>query len=60
MMHYIAIRIGEGFQEAHENEIVHRDIKSANIMFTSKEQVKITAQFCLYEISISLRILIRE
>ena len=38
----IAIGIGQGLQEAHENEIVHRDIKSANIMVTTKGEAKIT------------------
>lgn len=38
----IAIQIAEGLREAHENGIIHRDIKSANIMMTSKGQVKIT------------------
>jgi serine/threonine protein kinase/tetratricopeptide (TPR) repeat protein len=37
----IAIRIGEGLQAAHEKDIVHRDIKSSNIMMTEKGQVKI-------------------
>jgi len=37
----IAIQISEGLQEAHEKSIVHRDIKSANIMITEKGQVKI-------------------
>jgi Tol biopolymer transport system component/predicted Ser/Thr protein kinase len=37
----IAIQISEGLQEAHEKDIVHRDIKSANIMTTTKGISKI-------------------
>jgi len=37
----IAIQVGQGLQEAHERKIVHRDIKSANIMITDKDQIKI-------------------
>ena len=37
----IAVQIADGLQEAHQNDIVHRDIKSSNIMVTSKGQVKI-------------------
>ncbi len=37
----VAIQIAEGLQEAHQNHIVHRDIKSANIIITDKGQVKI-------------------
>jgi len=36
------VEIARGLQEAHEKEIVHRDIKSANVMVSCKGQVKIT------------------
>ena len=38
----IAVQVAEGLREAHEKGIIHRDIKSANIMLTSKGQAKIT------------------
>ncbi|MBI4720859.1 MAG: protein kinase [Chitinivibrionia bacterium] len=38
----LAIQMAEGLQTAHEKGTVHRDIKTANIMLTSKGQVKIT------------------
>ena len=38
----LAADIARGLQEAHEKDIVHRDIKSANIMVTKKGQAKIT------------------
>ena len=38
----IAIQIGQGLEAAHEKGIVHRDIKSANILLTPQGQVKIT------------------
>jgi len=36
-----SIQIAEGLQEAHEKGIIHRDIKSSNIIVTKKNQVKI-------------------
>jgi TolB-like protein len=37
----LATQVAEGLQEAHKKRIVHRDIKSANIMVTEKDQAKI-------------------
>jgi len=37
----IAIQIAEGLQAAHEKGIVHRDIKSSNIIVSEKGQVRI-------------------
>ncbi len=41
MINY-ANQIAKGLQAAHEKDIIHRDIKSSNIMITPKGQVKIT------------------
>ncbi len=37
----ITIQLADGLQTAHEHDIIHRDIKSSNIMLNSKGAVKI-------------------
>ncbi len=37
----IAIRVAEGLRAAHDKDILHRDIKSGNIMINNKGRVKI-------------------
>lgn len=37
----IAVEIAHGLQAAHEKGIIHRDMKSANVMLTEKGQVKV-------------------
>ncbi|MDH3251953.1 MAG: protein kinase [Ignavibacteria bacterium] len=49
------IQIGEALQEAHSNGIVHRDVKSENIMVNSKNQVKVM-DFGLAKLKGSLRL----
>ncbi|MFQ5676647.1 MAG: serine/threonine protein kinase [bacterium] len=36
-----ATQIGEALREVHQNDIVHRDIKSENIMVNAKNQIKV-------------------
>lgn len=50
-----AIQIGEALQEAHSKGIVHRDIKTDNIMVNSKNQIKVL-DFGLAKLKGSLRL----
>jgi serine/threonine-protein kinase len=51
----IAVQIGEGLKEAHDKGIVHRDVKSANIMVTPERHAVIT-DFGLAQLSDRSRI----
>ena len=37
----IAVQAAQGLQAAHENDVVHRDVKSANLMVTAQGRVKV-------------------
>ena len=39
---YLALQVVDGLQYAHENHIIHRDIKPQNILVTDDDMVKIT------------------
>jgi len=50
-----AIQIGEALQEAHSKGVVHRDVKTDNIMVNSRNQVKV-ADFGLAKLKGSLKL----
>ena len=40
-LHHIVIQIANGLEAAHDRHVIHRDLKSSNIMITSQKQVKL-------------------